>query len=228
MVACGCFPNIQGAKHDSDLANGSGNNLDLLHQLLSKCPQFAIPPSIDSASSTIFPARFHITSVMSREAMAESEAASSPDSASQSPGDPSTTPGSKKRNSKSSKPRLTPHQKNTNHKDAENKRRTAIRENFTTLSQVVPGTEGQERSEQVMLVKTKEYLVDSIKEIRQLELEAQQRGIPVSDNGRMKDSDYGGPKWKQPNLDKYHKAKSKKASKSGSIQDDADGEAEDE
>ncbi|KAK5093161.1 Transcription factor [Exophiala xenobiotica] len=81
------------------------------------------------------------------------------------------TSGTKKRNSKSSKPRLTPHQKDTNHKDAENKRRTAIRENFTTLSQVVPGTEGQERSEQVMLVKTKEYLVDSIKEIHQLELE---------------------------------------------------------
>lgn len=165
---------------------------------------------------------------MSRDTMAESEAASSPDSGPQSPGDPSATPGTKKRNSKSSKPRLTAHQKNTNHKDAENKRRTAIRENFTSLSQVVPGTEGQERSEQVMLVKTKEYLVDSIKEIRQLELEGQQRGIPLGDNGRIKDSDYGGPKWKQPNLDKYHKAKLKKASKTGNTQDDADGEAEDE
>ena len=70
--------------------------------------------------------------------------------------------------------------------------------------------------------------MDSINEIRQLELEAQQQGIPLSDTGRLKDSDYGGPKWKQPNLDKYHKAKLKKASKSGSVQDDADGEAEDE
>lgn len=79
-----------------------------------------------------------------------------------------------------------------------------------------------------MLVKTKEYLVDSIKELRQLESEAQQRGIQISDTGCLKDTDYGGPKWKQPNLDKYHKAKLKKASKSGSTQDDADGEAEDE
>jgi len=159
--------------------------------------------------------------------MAESEAASSPDSAGQSTGDPST-PGSKKRTSKSSKPRLTAYQKNTNHKDAENKRRTAIRENFTSLSQTVPGTEGQERSEQVMLVKTKEFLRDGIDEIRRLELEAASKGIPVSDVGQMRDNDYGGPKWKQPNLDKYHKAKLKKASKSGSVQDDADGEAEDE
>lgn len=160
--------------------------------------------------------------------MAASEAASSRDSDPDSHGDPSSTPGTRKRNSKSSKPRLTAYQKNTNHKDAENKRRTAIRENFTSLSQVVPGTDGQERSEYVMLVKTKEYLVDSIKELRQLESEAQQRGIQISDTGCLKDTDYGGPKWKQPNLDKYHKAKLKKASKSGSTQDDADGEAEDE
>ncbi|KAK5942459.1 Transcription factor [Knufia obscura] len=159
--------------------------------------------------------------------MPEPEHTSSPDSAGQSPGDPSS-PGSSKRNGKTAKPRLTAHQKNTNHKDAENKRRTAIRDNFLRLSQIVPGTEGQERSEQVMLTKSKDFLVDGIDEIRRLKLEAESKGLQLSDLGDLNDTDYGGPKWRQPHLDKYYKNKSKKASKSGNVQDDADGEAEDE
>ena len=159
---------------------------------------------------------------------AEREEASSPDSGPQSSGDTSTTPGHRRKSGKNSKPRLTPYQKNTNHKDAENKRRTAIRNNFTELSEVVPGAQGQERSEQVMLSKTKDWLVDTITEVRKLELEAQQKGLPLDDVNRLRDDDFGGPNWKQPNLAKYYEDRKKKASKSGNAQDDADGEAEDE
>lgn len=163
--------------------------------------------------------------------MPNSPAASTPDTPPQSPGgdeDDNRTPGTKKRNSKSSKPRLTAVQKNTNHKDAENKRRTAIRERFTELSQLVPDAIGQERSEQVMLVKTKEYLEASIGEIRELTALAQQQGIPISDEMKMKDTDYAGPKWKQPNLAKYEKSKYKKIVKGSVAQDDMDGEAEED
>ena len=89
---------------------------------------------------------------MSKEDRTESEGsspASSPASESQQAS--GTKPSSKK--VKSSKPRLTASQKNFNHKDAENKRRTAIRERFTELSNLVPGAQGHERSEQIMLVK---------------------------------------------------------------------------
>lgn len=170
--------------------------------------------------------------IMSRDEMPNSPATSNPDTPPQSPGgdedEDSKTPGTKKRNSKSSKPRLTAVQKNTNHKDAENKRRTAIRERFTELSQLVPDALGQERSEQVMLVKTRDYLQSSIAEIRQLTELAQQQGIPIPDEMRMNDFDYGGSKWKEPNMAKYEKSKTKKLAKGGSALDDLDGEAEDE
>lgn len=164
--------------------------------------------------------------------MPDSPAASISDTPPQSPGgdeeEDTKTPGAKKRSSKSSKPRLTAVQKNTNHKDAENKRRTAIRERFTELSQLVPDALGQERSEQVMLVKTRDYLQGSIAEIRQLTDLARQQGIQIPDEMRMNDFDYGGSKWKEPNLAKYEKSKTKKIAKGGAILDDADGEAEDE
>ena len=165
---------------------------------------------------------------MSRDDMAESEVGSTPGSQSEGDDD-NRTPGSKKRNSKSSKPRLTAVQKNTNHKDAENKRRTAIRDRFTELSQLVPDASGQERSEQVMLQKTKDYLQSTLVEIRQLELEAQQRGLQVPEEMKLRDVDYGGSKWKTPNLAKYEKAKTKKMAKGAALaDDDDDGEAEDE
>ena len=132
-----------------------------------------------------------------------------------------------RKDSKVSKPRLTAEQKNDNHKEAENKRRTAIRETFAELSQLVPGTAGQERSEQVMLTKTSEYLAASIREIRELELQAAQMGLVTNSVGQLKDTDYGGSQWQQPNLDKYHKQKAKKASRRGEDVD-ADAEAEED
>lgn len=173
---------------------------------------------------------------MSRDEKLDTEPVSSPEDSAQSPNndidndgdEDSKTPGGKKRGSKSSKPRLTAVQKNTNHKDAENKRRNAIRERFTELSQLVPDAAGQERSEQVMLQKTKTYLQDSIQEIRRLELLAQQQGIQVPEDVKLKDSDYLGSAWKQPNLDKYEKSKLKKQAKTGVILDDLDAEGEDD
>ena len=168
---------------------------------------------------------------MSVEAMAPAVDASSPESGQTTPDndDPSQSSRSERKNSKVSKPRLSSSQKNNNHKDAENKRRTAIRERFTDLSQIVPATVGQERSEQVMLTRTKDYLQDTIEEIRELEMLAAQQGIPINEVGQMRDNDYGGPQWRQPNLDRYEKAKFKKAAKQrDNSLDDADGEAEDE
>lgn len=162
---------------------------------------------------------------MSREDAAESETASTPDSAGQSP-DANGTP--RMRNSKSSKARLTSHQKNTNHKDAENKRRTAIRARFLELSQLVPNAENQERSEQVMLTKTKEYIEEVTDQCRRLESIARQNGIYVPEEHRTRDTEYNGSKWKQPNLAKYEKARNKKIAKGTALPDDFDGEAEDD
>ena len=118
---------------------------------------------------------------------------------------------SSSRKKKASKPRLTPHQKNTNHKDAENKRRNAIRERFTELSSMVPGTKGQERSEQVMLQKTGAFLRRQIRELRQLEAMADQAGIAIDADKKLKDTDYGGGAWKQPHMDDYRQQKARKA-----------------
>lgn len=161
---------------------------------------------------------------MSHEDAAESDAASTPDSAGQSP-DVNGTPRAR---SSKSKARLTSHQKNTNHKDAENKRRTAIRARFTELSQLVPNAENQERSEQVMLTKTKDYLEEITDQCRQLENHARQNGIYIPEEFRTRDTEYGGSKWKQPNLAKYEKARNKKIAKGTALPDDDDGEAEDD
>lgn len=118
---------------------------------------------------------------------------------------------STKKKGKTSKPRLTAVQKNTNHKDAENKRRNAIRERFTDLSHMVPGAEGQERSEQVMLNKTTDFLRHMIQEQRQLEAMADARGVHIEEEDRLKSNDYGGSRWRASNLNEYHAQKDKKS-----------------
>ncbi|KAL8243944.1 hypothetical protein R6Q59_010202 [Mikania micrantha] len=151
------------------------------------------------------------------EPMSDSEA-SSPTSSVQSDGPTNNGKPSgptKKKSGKSSKPRLTATQKNTNHKDAENKRRNAIRERFTDLSRMVPGAEGQERSEQVMLGKTTEFLKEMLEEQRRLEDLAEQRGIMLDEKNRLQDTDYGGSKWAPINMDAYHAAKAKKLGPEG-------------
>lgn len=146
---------------------------------------------------------------------------SSPGSFDESDSQPPTQKSkSGKKKNKASKPRLTAVQKNTNHKDAENKRRNAIRERFTDLSNMVPGAEGQERSEQVMLSKTTDFLRRMIQEQRQLEAMANARGIDISREDRLKDTDFGGPRFKTTHLNEYHAQKVKRGgSGAGSPQD---------
>ncbi|KIW88891.1 uncharacterized protein Z519_10375 [Cladophialophora bantiana CBS 173.52] len=122
---------------------------------------------------------------------------------------PSKSSSTKKAN-KVSKPRLTASQKNFNHKDAENKRRTAIRERFTELSHLVPGALGHERSEQVMLGKTTEFLRNMIIEQRRLEEMAQKHGLAIEDGERLREDDFGGPKWRARNMEQYEAGKQKK------------------
>ncbi|KAL2399089.1 hypothetical protein ABEF93_007547 [Exophiala dermatitidis] len=119
-------------------------------------------------------------------------------------------PSSGKKSNKVAKPRLTASQKSFNHKDAENKRRTAIRQRFTELSHMVPGAEGQERSEQVMLSKTTEFLRAMLLEQRRLIEVADSQGIQVDPDWRLRDDDLGGPGWKARNMEQYESSKQKK------------------
>jgi hypothetical protein len=149
---------------------------------------------------------------MSNEDGATESNASSPASSTTSEAKQATNaPSGSSKKSKVSKPRLTASQKNFNHKDAENKRRTAIRERFTELSHMVPGAQGQERSEQVMLGKTTDFLRDMLQEQRRLETLADAQGIPIDESTRMRDDDYGGPQWIQPNMAAYESSKQKKS-----------------
>jgi hypothetical protein len=119
--------------------------------------------------------------------------------------------GTSRKSSKANKPRLSATQKNFNHKDAENKRRTAIRERFTELSHMVPGAQGQERSEQVMLGKATEFLREMLLEQRRLEQLAASRGIVLEEEDKMRDDDFGGPNWKAPNMEQYEASKQKRS-----------------
>ncbi|KIW69565.1 hypothetical protein PV04_05435 [Phialophora macrospora] len=117
---------------------------------------------------------------------------------------------SSKKASRVTKPRLTASQKNFNHKDAENKRRTAIRERFTELSNLVPGALGHERSEQVMLGKSTDFLREMLLEQRRLEEMARKRGIAIDSGEPIREDDFGGPKWKANNMEQYEASKQKK------------------
>ena len=79
------------------------------------------------------------------------------------------------------KPRLTEQEKKNNHIASEQKRRQAIREGFDRLASLVPGMEGQGRSESLVLnaaiVHMKEQLVD----YKQLVAQAQASGVDVRD-----------------------------------------------
>lgn len=66
------------------------------------------------------------------------------------------------------KPRLSEHEKKANHIASEQKRRQAIREGFDRLTELVPGLEGQGRSESVVLKKTVDYMRAQLEERRRL------------------------------------------------------------
>lgn len=139
----------------------------------------------------------------------------------------SATPTARKtvKPTSASKPRLTAHQKNTNHKDAENKRRNAIREQFTELAALVPGAEGLERSENVMLQRTIAHFREEVAERRRLVQDLQAKGVIVDQELILGEEQYRGSKWKTSNVDEFEKAKRKRIEKEGgSVQDSNDGD----
>ncbi|KAL2006589.1 hypothetical protein VTN00DRAFT_9257 [Thermoascus crustaceus] len=79
------------------------------------------------------------------------------------------------------KPRLTEQEKKSNHIASEQKRRAAIREGFDRLTELVPGLEGQGRSESIVLRKTVEFMRMKLQERRELIAEIESRGGRVDD-----------------------------------------------
>lgn len=74
------------------------------------------------------------------------------------------------------KPRLTEQEKKSNHIASEQKRRAAIREGFDRLTELVPGLEGQGRSENIVLKKTVDHMRLQLQERQQLIAEIESRG----------------------------------------------------
>ncbi|KAK6214837.1 putative helix-loop-helix DNA-binding domain-containing protein [Colletotrichum tabaci] len=66
------------------------------------------------------------------------------------------------------KPRLTEAEKKQNHIASEQKRRQAIREGFDRLTELVPGLEGQGRSEGLVLKKTVEFMKEQLRQRQEL------------------------------------------------------------
>ncbi|KAG6041645.1 hypothetical protein E4U41_003083 [Claviceps citrina] len=79
------------------------------------------------------------------------------------------------------KPRLTEEEKKQNHIASEQKRRQAIREGFDRLTELVPGLEGQGRSEGLVLKRTVEYMRQQIEERRVLVEQIERSGGYVDD-----------------------------------------------
>jgi len=79
------------------------------------------------------------------------------------------------------KPRLSEHEKKANHIASEQKRRQAIREGFDRLTELVPGLEGQGRSESVVLKKTVDYMRLQLAERRRLVAKIEELGGHVED-----------------------------------------------
>lgn len=78
------------------------------------------------------------------------------------------------------RPRLTDAQKKENHIRSEQKRREAIREGFDRLASIVPGMEGQGRSEAVVLEATIKLMREKIMERQELIARARTQGIDTT------------------------------------------------
>jgi heteromeric Ino2p/Ino4p transcription factor len=88
--------------------------------------------------------------------------------------------------------RLTANEKKQNHIASEQKRRAAIRKGFEELSELVPGMQGQARSENLVLQSTNAYLKEMINQHRDLINEARAKGVDVSDQ-MIEGFDYDAP-----------------------------------
>ncbi|KAL7780285.1 hypothetical protein CFE70_010307 [Pyrenophora teres f. teres 0-1] len=78
------------------------------------------------------------------------------------------------------RPRLTEAQKKENHIRSEQKRREAIREGFDRLASIVPGLEGQGRSEAVVLGGAIRLMREKIMERQQIIADAQANGVDTT------------------------------------------------
>lgn len=88
-------------------------------------------------------------------------------------------------NADKDKPRLTEQEKKNNHIASEQKRRAAIREGFDRLTELVPGLEGQGRSESIVLKRTVDFLREKIDERKELVREVEERGGDVKEKYRV-------------------------------------------
>ncbi|KAF4980156.1 hypothetical protein FZEAL_3775 [Fusarium zealandicum] len=79
------------------------------------------------------------------------------------------------------KPRLTEEEKKQNHIASEQKRRQAIREGFDRLTELVPGLEGQGRSEGLVLKRTVDYMREQLSERQALVERVEQAGGDVDE-----------------------------------------------
>ncbi|KAM0259941.1 hypothetical protein ACHAQJ_003033 [Trichoderma viride] len=77
------------------------------------------------------------------------------------------------------KPRLTEEEKKQNHIASEQKRRQAIREGFDRLTELVPGLEGQGRSEGLVLKRTVDYMREQLAQRQALIDRVEQAGGDV-------------------------------------------------
>ena len=78
------------------------------------------------------------------------------------------------------KPRLTEQEKKNNHIASEQKRRQAIRDGFDRLASIVPGMEGQGRSENLVLQATLDYMKVEVDRYHQLLAQAKAEGIDTT------------------------------------------------
>ncbi|XWW95334.1 hypothetical protein V2A60_003292 [Cordyceps javanica] len=92
---------------------------------------------------------------------------------------PNNTAGDAANANGDEKPRLTEEEKKQNHIASEQKRRQAIREGFDRLTELVPGLEGQGRSEGLVLKKTVEYMRQQLDERQSMIERVEQTGGAV-------------------------------------------------
>ncbi|KAJ4292775.1 hypothetical protein N0V90_009438 [Kalmusia sp. IMI 367209] len=78
------------------------------------------------------------------------------------------------------RPRLSEAQKKENHIRSEQKRREAIRDGFDRLASIVPGMEGQGRSEAVVLEATLQHMREKINERQQLIAAGNAQGLDTA------------------------------------------------
>ncbi|PWW75049.1 hypothetical protein C7212DRAFT_206298 [Tuber magnatum] len=141
-----------------------------------------IPPPLPSSSSSSSPPPTPTTSTTKYKRPPTPEPTPPQTQAQQQPQPPPSPQTSKRRKTKvkpqeakessptmaSDRPRLSEQEKKNNHIASEQKRRMAIREGFDRLTEIVPGLEGQGRSESIVLKKSVDHMRDVLDERQEL------------------------------------------------------------